>query len=390
MGLSLKPIVGMPDGYYSLDLSLEKNRVCFSSLLEQSEYMKVFRINESFESKVLPPLSCRRHSSFTSLQGETGDVSQRGDWSSFRNSFYNNQRIFISPELFTSVPKTGLLTFDFSGSDPPPTQCITISDVRLTNVLFNVSLANKQQKIHALNGLQLLSTETFQCILGDGCQTPAVESKSKAKRIRVGIQKFYLKLFQREKQMKRSLKHEELKIGLKKGSMTSFAETDPPSRKKRGGSDSSSSSSSESESSDESSEGSDDDSLGSNEGKGPLKGKARKVSVVQEALALTLGGPSPSTQQTLSPQAASRVPPSPKYDSKKASATKKSSSSRIGFSSESKSESPSPSPTTPSSAKTVKRTNEFHHSHSSLIICLLHSLHSLPPSLRRDDFSSFI
>jgi hypothetical protein len=50
-----------------------------------------------------------------------------------------------------------------------------ISDVRLPNVLFNVSLANKQQTIHALNGLQLLSTEeTCQCILGDGHrQTPA-------------------------------------------------------------------------------------------------------------------------------------------------------------------------------------------------------------------------
>jgi hypothetical protein len=54
MGLSLKPIVGMSDGYYSLDLSQEKNRACFTSLLEQSEYRKVLRIRDSYESKVRP------------------------------------------------------------------------------------------------------------------------------------------------------------------------------------------------------------------------------------------------------------------------------------------------------------------------------------------------
>jgi hypothetical protein len=56
MGLSLKPIVGMPDGYYSLDLSLKKDRACFSSLIEQSEYMKLLRIRQSYEGKVCPPL----------------------------------------------------------------------------------------------------------------------------------------------------------------------------------------------------------------------------------------------------------------------------------------------------------------------------------------------
>ena len=58
MGLSLKPIVGMPDGYYTLDLSRKKDRACFSSLIEQSEYMKLLRIRESYEGKVdLTPLS---------------------------------------------------------------------------------------------------------------------------------------------------------------------------------------------------------------------------------------------------------------------------------------------------------------------------------------------
>lgn len=53
MGNSLKPIIGLPDGYYNLDLSLEKDRTCLSILLEQNEYMKLKRIRESYESKVL-------------------------------------------------------------------------------------------------------------------------------------------------------------------------------------------------------------------------------------------------------------------------------------------------------------------------------------------------
>ena len=52
MGNCLKPIIGMPDGYYNLDLSIEKDRTCLALLLEQSEYMKLRRIRESYESKV--------------------------------------------------------------------------------------------------------------------------------------------------------------------------------------------------------------------------------------------------------------------------------------------------------------------------------------------------
>lgn len=52
MGFSLKPIVGMPDGYYSLNLSIEKDRNCFASLLEQNEYMKYQKIRESFQELV--------------------------------------------------------------------------------------------------------------------------------------------------------------------------------------------------------------------------------------------------------------------------------------------------------------------------------------------------
>jgi hypothetical protein len=52
VGLALKPILGMPDGYYILDLSKEKDRVCLSLLLEQSEYRKTQMIEGSLDGLV--------------------------------------------------------------------------------------------------------------------------------------------------------------------------------------------------------------------------------------------------------------------------------------------------------------------------------------------------
>jgi hypothetical protein len=313
-------------------------------------------------------------------QGEIGDVSQRGDWSSFRNSFYNKHRIFITPELFSSIPLQGHLTFDFSGSDFPPIHshggggCVTISDIRLTNVLFNVAVINKIQKIHALHSLAMLEHETKRCILGDGSNTPpAIDTKIKSKGIRIAMNKFYLKLSLREKQMKKSLKNEEMKIGLKKGSMTSFAETD---HEEKGEGDSDDDEEEESEDDDEKSRRS-SKSSNKSDGDGSISGddddrdeaekkkmrkkseksqsmqqqQIRKVSVVQEAVALTLTGVQPSRSSSnlnnYEINKSRKVQGNNGNGSRRSTSKPKgTSSSRIGFSTESKSEYTSNSSTT--------------------------------------------
>lgn len=52
VGYALKPILGMPDGYYLLDLSKEKDRVCLALLLEQNEFKRTQYIEESLDGLV--------------------------------------------------------------------------------------------------------------------------------------------------------------------------------------------------------------------------------------------------------------------------------------------------------------------------------------------------
>jgi hypothetical protein len=68
MGSALKPILGMPNGYYILDLSKDTDRICLSRLLE---FSNTYRFHGMSKSKL----------GF----GIVGDTSQRGNWSCFRN-----------------------------------------------------------------------------------------------------------------------------------------------------------------------------------------------------------------------------------------------------------------------------------------------------------------
>ena len=51
-GYALKPILGMPNGYYVLDLAKEKDRLCMSLLLEQSEFQMSRCIEQSVDGLV--------------------------------------------------------------------------------------------------------------------------------------------------------------------------------------------------------------------------------------------------------------------------------------------------------------------------------------------------
>ena len=51
--------------------------------------------------------------------GVTGDLSQKGDWSCFRNVLYKGQPFHISLHKFHPMVTSGSLCFDFSGSLKP-------------------------------------------------------------------------------------------------------------------------------------------------------------------------------------------------------------------------------------------------------------------------------
>lgn len=135
LGNAMKPIYGIYDGYYSLDLSISSDRLCLKKLLEQSQKMKERAIQRSlFEP------------------GLTGDLSQNGDWSSFRNSFFNGSQCFVRPDLFSPMPLSGTLSFDFFGSDRPPKGVAIIPDSRCINIMTNANLITLEEKF----GLQLI------------------------------------------------------------------------------------------------------------------------------------------------------------------------------------------------------------------------------------------
>ena len=76
-GVSLRPILGNPNGYYTLNMSKPMDRMCIERLLEISTTNATTRAEAS---KIAP--------------GRVGDLSQHGNWSSFRNERFNGEGIY--------------------------------------------------------------------------------------------------------------------------------------------------------------------------------------------------------------------------------------------------------------------------------------------------------
>mmetsp|Transcript_26381 Transcript_26381/g.39138 ORF Transcript_26381/g.39138 Transcript_26381/m.39138 type:complete len:1369 (+) Transcript_26381:243-4349(+) len=195
MGNAYSPLLGLCDGYYVLDLSNEKDRLAMSLLLSQCEYRKKVDIEQSKD------------------KGRTGDRSQRGDWSSFRNSYYNGRPTVLTTRLFTPMPKKGVVSFDFSGADPAPQKAVVMSDARCMNIMFNLALVNKVEKINGLKTLKRMADDCAKNLRGDG-RLSAGNSKRRVNHIRTCIYKFYSRLPQREAQLKKSRVLEEVKVDI--------------------------------------------------------------------------------------------------------------------------------------------------------------------------------
>ena len=142
-GASFRPMLGSFNGFYTLDLSKEMHRQCLAKLLEQSQTM-----------------NHKRKSSSIIGFAKVGDLSQHGNWSSFRNEIYNGEVIEVTPTKFTPIPHSGILEFDFSGGNRPTGGELVLSDKRLCKVLDNINLI----KVHDEKGKPVsgVSTEGTQ------------------------------------------------------------------------------------------------------------------------------------------------------------------------------------------------------------------------------------
>ena len=140
LGGSLRPVLGAPNGYYELDLSNEMDRFCFTRLMEISSTNAAIRKE--------------RNAFFPNTQ--IGDLSQKRNWSCFRNEYFNGEPIELNKSFSQPLPHTGHLSFDFiSGSfiRPKPDD-MALTDARVVKVLCNSYLLEAEDCIAALRKLK--------------------------------------------------------------------------------------------------------------------------------------------------------------------------------------------------------------------------------------------
>jgi hypothetical protein len=104
-----------------------------------------------------------------------------------------------------------LCSFDFSGADKTPKNALTITDVRCMNVMFNLALVDRVEKVQGLKMLRKMDDECAAIMMGDEPYR-SVNTQKRANGVRACIYKFYTRLNLREKQWKNSIKLEGLKI----------------------------------------------------------------------------------------------------------------------------------------------------------------------------------
>lgn len=148
-GASLRPILGNPNGYYILDLSKEMDRMCLERLLEISTTAG----NKRMENSKIG-------------YGRVGDLSQKGNWSSFRNELLNGEPVTLSPSFAQPIPLSGKLEFDFSGAGRPNRDALVVSDVRVVKILMNNYLLHPNDcpvALYMLSVLGMAAEKTLGC-----------------------------------------------------------------------------------------------------------------------------------------------------------------------------------------------------------------------------------
>jgi len=138
LGVTLRPMYGAFNGYYCLDLKKDLHRICFSRLLEQSQTSNAKRASQSIIG-----------------HGRVGDLSQHGNWTSFRNEHLDGKPIIIIVSDFNPIPHKGILEFDFSDISRPDGTELKMTDKRLCKILNNICLLNSDDTINALNQLDV-------------------------------------------------------------------------------------------------------------------------------------------------------------------------------------------------------------------------------------------
>jgi hypothetical protein len=215
MGHAIRPILGTPCGFYTLDLSKEMDRVCLHRLMEISATANLFRIDDKTN---------------VYTKGCFGDTSMHGNFSFFRNEVFNGEKTVISPANFVPLPERGMLDFDYAGDFRPllSQHLSTISDQKCTKILVNMALITIFDKDETLALLREMKRGSLPAETIRGCDKYSVSySKRKLKEaseIQDAQIDFYSKLKGRKEYMRNKQKKEDIRVDYrKKGDMQQLA-----------------------------------------------------------------------------------------------------------------------------------------------------------------------
>ena len=203
-GNAIRPILGTPCGFYTLDLSKDMDRICLHRLMEISASANLFRIQDKAN---------------VYTKGCFGDTSMHNNFAFFRNEMFNGIHTVICPAKFIPLPSRGLLEFDFVGDFRPLiTQHLnTMSDSKCTKILINLALLDISEKDDNLNLLQQMKDQSLPVPTGtadyDKYSTHLSKMKMKAAKESQDAQTlFYSKLSERKEYLRAKQKLQEIKV----------------------------------------------------------------------------------------------------------------------------------------------------------------------------------
>ena len=138
LGNAYKPLVGNYAGFYCLDLSKHYDRVCFNKLIERSNDM-------TYQRRKLG----------------LGDVSQDGNWSSFRNVLFMGVKKRIDANTYDVIPHRGHVEFDFTISFRSEFSAVdALTDRRFIRLLHHLHLLPYEKSSWALLELDAMKEST--------------------------------------------------------------------------------------------------------------------------------------------------------------------------------------------------------------------------------------
>ena len=122
LGATYKIILGMRNGFYSLNLSTQTDRRAVEFLFSHSN-----RVSEKRKSL------------------NKWDISQFMQWNGFRNMFLNGEHVIPNGAFFHPLPTKGIIEFDFVDVERPDPNILPLNDYTLLNIAVESNIIRPSQ-----------------------------------------------------------------------------------------------------------------------------------------------------------------------------------------------------------------------------------------------------